>query len=50
MSVIISQIARARFPDDRSYWAYPRESLFEPLGVNSATLSTDTSGTWVGGS
>ena len=47
---IISQVAEGQFPDQKDYWTYPRDELFFPTGVNSATLATDTSGTWVGGS
>lgn len=50
VSDIISQIVQAQFPDDRAYWSYPTRELFFPSGVSSATLATDTSGTWVGGS
>ncbi len=50
VSDIISQIVQAQFPDDKAYWSYPTRELFFPSGVSSATLATDTSGTWVGGS
>ncbi|MFN8126300.1 MAG: serine hydrolase [Candidatus Nanopelagicales bacterium] len=50
ISDIISQISRSRFPDDKAYWAYPKASLFAPIGADTASLFTDTSGTWVGGS
>jgi CubicO group peptidase (beta-lactamase class C family) len=47
---MISQVAQGMFPSDDVYWKYPRAALFAPTGVTSATLATDTSGTWVGGS
>jgi CubicO group peptidase (beta-lactamase class C family) len=47
---ILSQIAQARFPSDQAYWEFPSTALFDPIGVTSATMTTDTSGTWVGGS
>lgn len=49
-SDILSQIAQARFPSDAAYWEYPTKTMFEPMGINSATMTTDTAGTWVGGS
>lgn len=47
---ILSALARAYFADDESYWRYPREALFDPLGLTTATFATDTDGNWVGGS
>lgn len=47
---ILSDVLRAQFSTDEQYWAYPQRTLFEPLGLTSATLETDTSGTWVGSS
>lgn len=47
---IISQVAEGQFDSPQAYWTYPRDEVFFPTGVNSATLATDTSGTWVGGS
>ena len=47
---IISQVAQGQFATDKEYWRYPQQELFYPSGVSSATLGTDTSGTWVGGS
>ncbi|MGB8020770.1 MAG: serine hydrolase [Candidatus Nanopelagicales bacterium] len=45
---ILSAVVRAQFPTDAEYWRYADEALFEPIGATSATLETDTSGTWVG--
>ncbi|NQU37879.1 MAG: serine hydrolase [Actinobacteria bacterium] len=47
---ILSQIAQARFPTDQAYWEFPTTALLDPIGVTSGTMTTDTSGTWVGGS
>ncbi len=47
---ILSAVARAQFTSDADYWAYPRTALFEPVGARSATIESDTDGTWVGGS
>lgn len=49
-SNILAAVVRGQFDTDEEYWAYPRTSLFEPIGLTSATLETDTSGTWVGSS
>jgi len=47
---ILSQIAQARFPTDQAYWEFPSKALFDPIGVTSGTMTTDTAGAWVGGS
>ncbi len=47
---ILAEVTRAQFATDEEYWDYPRTALFGPLGIASATLETDTSGTWVGSS
>lgn len=47
---ILSQITQGMFASNEEYWQYPRTALFDPIGVSSATLATDTAGTWVGGS
>jgi len=47
---ILAAVVRAQFADDAEYQAYARTALFEPLGLTTATLSPDTSGTWVGSS
>ncbi len=47
---ILAAVARAQFDSDTDYWAYPRTALFEPIGARSATIESDTAGTWVGGS
>lgn len=50
VSDIISQIVQEQFASDNEYWKYPQQEVFYPSGISSATLGTDTSGTWVGGS
>ena len=47
---ILAAVVKAQFATDDEYVAYARSSLFEPLGLTTATLSTDASGTWVGSS
>jgi len=45
-SNILSAILR-RVVGDREYWDWPRRALFEPLGMTSAILEPDASGTFV---
>jgi hypothetical protein len=45
-SNILSAIVR-RTVGDPAYWGWPREVLFDPLGMTSATLEPDASGTFV---
>ncbi len=47
---ILAAVVKAQFATDQEYADYPRTALFEPLGLTSATLSPDASGTWVGSS
>jgi hypothetical protein len=49
-SVIISGVLRTTFAAERDYLGYPRERLFGPLGMRSAVLEPDASGTLVGSS
>jgi len=46
---IISRILRATLGEAK-YRRFPREALFEPLGMSSAVLEADASGTFVGSS
>jgi CubicO group peptidase (beta-lactamase class C family) len=46
-SNIIARILRQRFAK-RDYLRFPREQLFEPLGMRSAVLEPDEAGTFVG--
>jgi CubicO group peptidase (beta-lactamase class C family) len=47
---ILAAVARAQFATDEEYWAYPGTALFDRIGAESATLETDTAGTWLGSS
>jgi CubicO group peptidase (beta-lactamase class C family) len=47
---ILAAVARAQFATDEEYWAYPGTALFDRIGAASATLETDTAGTWLGSS
>ena len=41
---------REIFANDRAYHRFPYQALFEPLGMTSALMETDSSGTYVGSS
>ena len=47
---LLSAVDRGRFSTDQEYWRYPSKALFEPLGMKSATMETDSNGNWVGSS
>jgi hypothetical protein len=47
---ILADVTKGQFDTDEEYWDYSRTALFDPIGVTSATLETDASGTWVGSS
>jgi CubicO group peptidase (beta-lactamase class C family) len=47
---IIAAILRETFADERAYWRFPRERLFAPLGMRTAELAPDASGTFMGAS
>ncbi len=47
---LISQIIRRSFSSDEEYHRYPYERLFGPLGMSSAVIEPDASGTFVGSS
>ena len=47
---IISRILRHAINDDQRYWSFPTQALFEPLGMTTAVLESDNSGTLVGSS
>lgn len=49
-SNILAAVVQGQFPTDEEYWQYWQSDLFSPLGVETATLETDTAGTWVGSS
>lgn len=47
---LLSRGLRLALADDEVYWRFPYDRLFRPLGMNSAVLETDSSGTFVGSS
>lgn len=49
-SVLLSRIWQNAFDDAEAAYAYPREAIFGPLGMSSAVLEPDASGTFVGSS
>jgi CubicO group peptidase (beta-lactamase class C family) len=49
-SAIIAGTLRATFANDQDYLRYPRERLFGPLGMRSAVIAPDASGTLIGSS
>lgn len=49
-SNIIARLQRQLFTSHQNYFNYPRERLFNPLGMHSAVLEADASGTFVGSS
>jgi CubicO group peptidase (beta-lactamase class C family) len=49
-ALLLSRIWMNRFSDQNAALAYPRDALFSLLGMSSAVLEADASGTFVGGS
>jgi CubicO group peptidase (beta-lactamase class C family) len=49
-SNILAGILRQTFNDERAYLRYPHARLFGPLGMRSAELAPDASGTFMGSS
>ncbi|MEM7192027.1 MAG: serine hydrolase, partial [Pseudomonadota bacterium] len=47
-TAILSGVLRETFDNARAYWRYPREKLFHPLGMRSAQVAPDASGTLMG--
>ncbi|PRP95388.1 Beta-lactamase [Enhygromyxa salina] len=47
---LLQRRIRELFADDAADHRFPREALFEPLGMTSAIMETDPSGTFVGSS
>jgi len=45
---IIAGVLRETFVDERAYLRFPRERLFAPLGMRTAVLEPDASGTFIG--
>ncbi len=50
VSNLLSGVLRDQFSSDREYWQYPAKAIFEPLGMDSAILETDASGTFIASS
>lgn len=48
-SNLLSLLLRRALGDD-AYWAFPREALFDPLGMGRAVLEPDAAGTFVASS
>lgn len=49
-SNILARVIRNALHDDAGYLAFPRRELFDRIGMSSAVLETDASGTFVGSS
>lgn len=49
-SNLIARIHRQQFDSLQDYFTFPRERLFNPLGMASAVMEPDVSGTFVGSS
>ncbi len=47
---LVSMILRRSFASDAGYFRFPREALFNKIGMKSAVFETDASGTFVGSS
>src|SRR5262249_46995503 len=47
---LLCRILRSTFDSDAAYLAFPAQALFAPLGMRSALIETDPSGTFVGSS
>lgn len=47
---LLCRVLRGTFADDREYWSFPNQALFARLGMRTAVLETDPSGTFVGSS
>ena len=47
---LVSLVLRRNFSSDSAYYRFPREKLFNPLGMRSAIFEVDASGTFVGSS
>lgn len=49
-SVLIASVIRNALNDDSAYVRFPREALFDRIGMSSAVIETDAAGTFVGSS
>lgn len=50
VSNLLSGVLREQFASNRTYWQYPDKAVFKPLGMESAVLETDASGTFIASS
>jgi CubicO group peptidase (beta-lactamase class C family) len=49
-TVLLCRVLRSTFATDADYWAYPQRALFDRIGMHSARIEADPSGTLVGSS
>ncbi len=49
-SNLVSQLLRNSMESDQAYWSLAYDSLFNKIGMSSAVLETDESGTFIGSS
>jgi CubicO group peptidase (beta-lactamase class C family) len=49
-TLILQRILRSRIGSDAEYHAFPRQALFDPIGMKSALIEPDAAGTFVGSS
>jgi CubicO group peptidase (beta-lactamase class C family) len=49
-TMIINRIIRQTIGNQEEYWAFPRRELFNKIGMRSAVIETDASGTFTAGS
>jgi len=49
-SVLIARVIRGALENDQAYVTFPREALFDRIGMSSAVIETDAAGTFVGSS
>jgi CubicO group peptidase (beta-lactamase class C family) len=47
---LLSNLIRRTIGNDQAYFRFPHQELFEPLGMRSAVMETDESGTYAGSS
>jgi len=47
---IVAGLQRRQFADIQDYWSFPYRELFHKIGMNSAIMEADASGTFVGSS
>lgn len=48
-SVLLQEVIRNSLGDDETYFRFPREQLFGPLGMHNSFFQADASGTFTGG-